>query len=236
MGLFDFLKKGKRQNGQSIEPLVNTDDRQNFSTSEPVYQPELVQTTQYPKCNCDGCPNQESCKYGHIIYDELDKTKLSLADKFMMLHTFDTFEPVGDYDDIATVEERHHQNKLRVLSKDRLISTLSYLEEQKRLYLNAGKCGRAYYNFMNMGGELQIVKETIKDYEKFTREKGRLDSVKTFILGQIDNEGSVLQVNIFKEYGELNKSDVAIIIKQMADENIIVREKSGNTFRLSRRC
>lgn len=118
----------------------------------------------YPKCNCDGCNRQETCKYGHIIYDDFDHSRLSLVDKFIMLYAFDSkrFEPKGNYSDIATSEERHNRNKLLKLDRNVLVKTLDYLQEEKKLYLDVGKCGKAYYNDMNMGGEMQLVKDSIK--------------------------------------------------------------------------
>lgn len=189
MGLFDFFRRKKQEklNAQETEaqfvveqeaedPVDNGQEQKKADSASysnviiQTKQSSEVQPKQYSKCNCDGCINQESCKYGHVIYDEFDKTKLSLADKFMMLHTFDNFEPVGDYDDIATIEERHYQKKLIKLNRNRILKTLSYLQEQKKLYLAVGKCGKAYYNFMNMGGELQLVKNTLKEYDKLYKE------------------------------------------------------------------
>lgn len=175
MGLFDFLRSKKVKNC-SIEQAVSEKICVELTPSEvETSAPEADNISNKhthmekprPKCNCDGCINQDSCKYGHVIYDEFDKTRLSLADKFVMLHTFDSFEPIGDFDDIATIEERHHQKKLMNLSKDKVLRTLNYLQEQKKLYLAVGKCGKAYYNFENMGAELQLVKETLKEYNKY---------------------------------------------------------------------
>lgn len=116
-----------------------------------------------PKCNCDGCPRQESCEYGHIIVDEITGERLTLADKFILKHAFDDYEPDGDeYTDIATIEERHHQKKLLPMEDAKLLRTLEYLDKQKKLYYEVGKCGQAYYRFMNMGEERKLVWETIQ--------------------------------------------------------------------------
>lgn len=155
MGLFAFFKKEKKHNPRLVDPYISTDVETGYSASVPV------QTPRYPKCNCDGCPNQESCRYGHIIYDEIDKKRLSLTDKFIMLHAFDKFVPVGDYEDIATIEECRNQNQLIKLDEEKIIRTLNYLQEEKNLYLAVGKCGRAYYNSMNLGGILKFVEECL---------------------------------------------------------------------------
>lgn len=88
---------------------------------------------------------------------------MTLANKFMFLHAFDNYEPNGDeYTDIATIEERHHRKKLLLMDEAKLLRTLEYLDKQKKLYYEAGKCGQAYYRFMNMGAERKLVWETIQ--------------------------------------------------------------------------
>lgn len=115
------------------------------------------------KCNCDGCPKQGDCQYGHIIYDEITKERMTLFDKFMMLHTFECEVSPNDFGIIATNEETHNRQLLLKLDKEVLYNTLNYLQEVKKAYLAFGKCGRSYFNFMKMGDEILLVKEVIKE-------------------------------------------------------------------------
>ena len=131
-----------------------------------IKQNNSVNETKQVKTNCNGCPNQDSCKYGFVIYDDIEHTRLTLAEKFIMLHTFDSFEPEGDYSDIATLEERHRGNLLMQMELDKLCRTLDYLEKQKSMYMSIGKCGRAYFNSMHIGDEINLLKNTIKCREK----------------------------------------------------------------------
>lgn len=156
IGVFLIFKKPKTKKEKitnRITTNVNTKDANNLRMS----------AKELPKCNCDGCPKQENCEYGHVIIDEITGERLTLADKFSFLHAFDNYEPSGDeYTDIATIEERHHQKKLLVMDESKLLRTLEYLDKQKKMYYEAGKCGRAYYSFMNMGAERKLVWETFQ--------------------------------------------------------------------------
>ena len=135
---------------------------------------DTKQEKAFSKCNCDGCPKQGECKYGHTIYDEFDGERLTLADKFIMLYAFDSFEPVGDYYDIATTEDRNNRNQLIKMDEEKLVKILEYLQEQKRLYLSFGKCGRAYYNFMKMGRELQLAEECLKFKRRILKDREKV--------------------------------------------------------------
>lgn len=69
-----------------------------------------VERKKYPKCNCDGCLKQESCEYGHVIYDEITKERMTLFDKFMMLGTFSMINKSDDGSILyATNEELHDE-------------------------------------------------------------------------------------------------------------------------------
>lgn len=126
-------------------------------------------TRTHPKCNCDGCPKQENCEYGHVVYDEFDG-RLSLFDKYMRLNCLEKFEDVYDLQDkIATNEELHNKKLLLKLDKQCLINTKTFLEAQKQWFLSQGKCGRSYFYFMNMHKEMQLVDEAIKDYDFYNR-------------------------------------------------------------------
>lgn len=126
----------------------------------------------YPKCNCDGCPKQEECEYGHTIYDEVTNERMTLVDKFMMLHALDGFECANDNNfNIATNEELHDKRLLLKLDEDTLGNTLHYLQNQKKQYIALGKCGRAYFNFMKIGDEIVLVKEAINEYNNNSMEQ-----------------------------------------------------------------
>ncbi len=156
IGVFLIFKKPKTKKAEITERIntdVNTKDASNLRMS----------AKELTKCNCDGCPNQDNCEYGYIVIDEITGERLTLADKFMLLHAFDNYEPEGDeYTDIATMEERHRQKILITMDEEKLLRTLEYLDKQKKLYYKVGKCGRAYYSFMNMGAERKLVWETIQ--------------------------------------------------------------------------
>lgn len=126
-----------------------------------IKQYSNVNFPKYPKTNCDGCQNQPFCKYGYVIYDDIENTKMTLVDKFTMLHAFDSFEPEGDWEDIANLTERHNGQMLMKMDMDKLHRTLDYLQKQKALYLAVGKCGRSYFNFMCINNEITLLKETI---------------------------------------------------------------------------
>lgn len=118
----------------------------------------------YPKCNCDGCSKQDSCTYGHIIYDEITRERMTLADKFIMLSALDNIEFKINCESTNTIpnEHLHDAKKLLTYTKDELINLLSYLQEQKKNYIEFGKCGRSYFNFMKMNAEIEMVKKAIK--------------------------------------------------------------------------
>lgn len=129
---------------------------------------------QFPKCNCDGCLKQENCKYGHTIYDEYTHERLSLADKFIMLSVFDELV----FDELNIVAESNDiiiddtcLTNVKLLLKqpyESLRNTLDYLQAEKKQYVSFGKCGRAYYNFMQMNNRINCVKKALKEYKSNT--------------------------------------------------------------------
>lgn len=151
-----------------IKPTIKLHHPQIASTSKVDTETSVKS---HPKCNCDGCPKQENCKYGHVISDEFEG-KLSLFDKYMLLNSFEKFEDVYDSQEkIATNEELHNLKLLLKLDKQCLINTKTFLEAQKQWLLSQGKCGRSYFYFMNMHKEIQLVDEAIKNYDFYNRDK-----------------------------------------------------------------
>lgn len=194
---------------------------------------KTIQASIYPKCNCDGCQKQDVCKYGHIIYDDLDGTKLSLADKYMFVNNDGINHPnPKEPEDIADNTQRHDLRKLRNLSKEQLLKTLEYLGEEKDFYCGYGKCGQAYYRLMNMHAEFQLVKEALKEYDSYHESLKNLSLVHPFILLKIKEDGFVLQKDVYREFNMIEKSKVTKVIAKMVDEDIIKKEKYSNTYKL----
>jgi len=135
--------------------------RNNNRFPESVNQYSNVNFPSYPKTNCDGCPNQHFCKYGYVVYDDFDNSKMTLVDKFTMLYALDNFEPEGNWEDIANLMERHNGQQLMEMDIDKLHRTLDYLQKQKALYLATGKCGRAEFNFLGINNEITLLKKII---------------------------------------------------------------------------
>lgn len=138
---------------------------------EPRYEetgksPGITPRNQRSNCNCNGCSKQNVCEYGYIIYDEFTKERLTLADKFIMLNTFkmDSFKPNIDrsIDIIWDIQDLSDAKKIITYPKDVIQNTLFYLQEEKKIYLAFGKCGRAYFNFMNMNGPINNLKSILK--------------------------------------------------------------------------
>lgn len=128
--------------------------------------PDITPRNQRSNCNCNGCSKQNVCEYGYIIYDEFTKERLTLADKFIMLNAFnmDSFKPYIDcsIDIIWNIQDLHDSEKINTYPKDVIQNTLFYLQEEKKIYLAYGKCGRAYFNFMNMNGPINNLKSILK--------------------------------------------------------------------------
>jgi len=188
---------------------------------------------QLAKCNCDGCPNQETCEYGYIIYDEFDG-HLSLADKFIFIGGCDVVKPVSNREDIIDTRFLRNKKELYKQSKEKLKNTLYFLQEQKKKIYSIGKCGKAFFKYDLMENEINFVKEVLRDYDSYYEQIKRKESIRPSILKQIEIGGYVLQVDIFKEFADFPRNEIANIIKQMELDEIIVREKSGNTYKLVR--
>lgn len=141
--------------------------------------PEKYSNTKRPKCNCDGCSRQENCEYGHVIYDEITNERMTLFDKFMMLHTFELNISAEGFGSIATDEESRNKRLLMKLDIATLHNTLNYLQEVKKAYLLFGKCGRAYFNFMKMGDEIALVEEAIQEYGAYKKQERPWDDSKS---------------------------------------------------------
>ena len=110
--------------------------------------------------------NQSLCEYGHIIYDEFTKERMTLADKFIMLNTFemDSFTPnLEPINIISDMQDLYDGKRIDTYPKDIVENTLSYLQEEKKLYLSFGKCGRAYFNYMKMNGPINNLKSVLKN-------------------------------------------------------------------------
>ena len=81
-----------------------------------------------------------------------------------MLSAFENIDfNIKDSDNVIPQEFLRDTRKLQQFSLEELKNTLSYLESIKTQYTNFGKCGKAYYNFMHMNSEIDVVKEAIKN-------------------------------------------------------------------------
>ena len=76
----------------------------------------------------------------------------------------DSFKPYIDcsIDIIWNIQDLHDSEKINTYPKDVIQNTLFYLQEEKKIYLAYGKCGRAYFNFMNMNGPINNLKSILK--------------------------------------------------------------------------
>ena len=189
----------------------------------------------YPKCNCDGCLRQESCEYGHVIYDEITNERMTLFDKFMMViiessDNFNIEKFSGSFGTIATNEEMSNKYSLLELDKNTLHNTLKYMEAVKKAYANFGKCGRAYFNFMKMGDEISLVKEAIREYDGYQMILKQKDSVKSYILERVNKEGEFKQEETYKSFRGIERKNVTSAVKELEKEGFIIREKYGNTY------
>lgn len=162
------------QNRTSAEQLQATQEMLNSSISQ-FYEALSFNNAQAhrnknqnrtAKCNCDGCPKQDTCEYGHIIYDDITHERMTLADKFIMLESFntDSFTPNLDNQGeiISNIQDLYSIKSISTYSKKIMQNTLFYLQEQKKLYLFYGKCGRAYFNLMNMNVPINNLKSALK--------------------------------------------------------------------------
>lgn len=124
-----------------------------------------------PKCNCNGCHKQDSCKYGHLIYDEFDNSKLNLSDKFIMnfsIEESNMHKIVWANKDTVGQNNKHNNRQLARENKIKLLNTLECLEEEKKWYLNVGKCGQQYFKFINGDGVITQLKDVIKKHDDYS--------------------------------------------------------------------
>lgn len=189
-----------------------------------------------PKCNCDGCPKQESCEYGHVIYDEFTHERMTLVDKYMMVALTSSSDEnnmlVSDFGIIATNEEIHDKRLLVKLDKEVLYNTLNYLQEVKKTYIAFGKCGRAYFNFMKMGDEISLVKEAIKEYDEYQEIFKQMNQIKSYIMDRLIKENEILQEALYKEFSDVERRCITNAVKELVKEGNVIREKSGNTYKI----
>lgn len=183
-----------------------------------------------PKCNCDGCPKQDACEYGHVVYDDITKERMSLFDKFMMLHTFDCCVSPEDFGNVATNKELHDKRLLLKLDKNVLYNTLNYLQEVKKVYLAFGKCGRAYFNFMKMGDEISLVKGAVREYDEYQAILKQQNLVKLYVLDRINKEGEFKQEKIYENFPDIERKNVTSAVKEMEKAGDIIREKCEKTY------
>lgn len=121
--------------------------------------------THKPSTNCDGCPNQNSCKYGYVIYDDFDGSRLTLLDKYIMVFGCSDLlsEIENKYSDVLNPNEfTYDKKKLELLSDSKLERRLKYIEEERFILLSAGKCGRAQYNDLNRKWEIKTIQEILQ--------------------------------------------------------------------------
>ena len=188
-------------------------------------------SVQYPKCNCDGCPKQENCQYGHVNSDWLDGSRLSLVDKFILVNgDLEPAEPPG----IATLSQRHDLQKLRALNKECLQETLKYLEQLRQFYYTCGKCGPAYFRFMNIQGELRLVKQALKEYDSYHENLKKLSLVHPYILKELDSHDFILQKDVYKKFDMIEKRKVSKVITRMEEKGLINTVKYSGTYKLVR--
>lgn len=222
MQKLEQLKKemGSGQDAEGIKDII----------AEAKVVQEKCSDVKYPKCNCDGCPKQDNCEYGHVIYDEITKKRMSLFDKFMMLHTFDCSVSPEDFGNVAANKELHDKRLLLELGKNVLYNTLNYLQEVKKVYLAFGKCGRAYFNFMKMGDEISLVKEAVREYDEYQAILKQQNLVKSYVLDRAYKEGEFKQEEIYKNFPDVERKNVTSAVRELEKSKCIIREKNGKTY------
>lgn len=185
-----------------------------------------------PKCNCDGCQKQENCEYGHVIYDEITRGRMSLFDKFAMVESLEFDVSTEKFGKIATIQELHDKRLLLKIDKNVLYNTLNYLQEMQKAYYAFGKCGRAYFNFMKMGDEISLVKEAIKEYDAYQKRVNQMAVIKTYIIDRLNKERDLLQLDLYKEFSGVERSWVTNAVRELVKENLIIREKFGKSYKI----
>lgn len=162
------IKSDVSDDQNNVDKTVVLDKEITYTLQDTQQKSLVVKKVQpsYPKCNCDGCYKQQTCTYGHMIYDEYTHERMTLADKFIMLTAFNNtgLSVDSEFDtEIIPDECLYDVRKLLNYSKAELVNTLSYLQEQKKKYKDFGKCGRNYFNFMKMNNSIEVIKKAIKE-------------------------------------------------------------------------
>lgn len=216
---------------QADEVLIEEVQQLDNNGVEPVFEDmENVFTyRKFPKCNCDGCHKQGNCQYGHVIYDEFTGERMSLFDKFMMLNVCETDFPEASIV-VATNEELHDMSLLMKLDKEALYETLEYLQNIKKWYYDYGKCGKAYFNFMKMGDEILLVKETIREYDEYHNMLSSIELLKKTIMYKVEKEQAFRQDKLYEEFDGIQRKWITTAVRQLEKEKLIVREKTGKTY------
>lgn len=209
---------------EEVQQLDNNGAESIFENTENVFT-----YRKFPKCNCDGCPKQDRCQYGHVIYDEFTRDRMTLADKFMLLDICKSDFPEASLV-VATNEELHDMSLLMKLDKDALCETLEYLKNIKKWYYDYGKCGKAYFSFMKMENEISLVKRTIKEYDEYHNMLNSIELLKKTIIYKLEKTNVLFQDDLYKEFYNIERSWVTKAVRQLEKEKIIVREKDGKSY------
>lgn len=158
-----------------------------------------------------------------------------MEDKFIMLHAFDGMMDVNTNKD-GLVDSLLLRSKIKLFqeSKEKIENTIQYLENKKKKILECGKCGKAYWNNTRLNSIIDEFKQAVLVYDIEKEKLKKIGQVESYVLEKIDSDAFILQKDVFKVYEEVDKSQVANIIKKMVTEGKIEREKSGNTYKLMR--
>lgn len=209
---------------------LHEEPQQENSKIESTVAENVVSYHKFPKCNCDGCPRQEKCRFGHVIYDEFSGERMTLFDKFMLLDICGNDMPPEGSVTLATNEELHDMQLLMKLDKDAICETLDYLLEMKKWYYAYGKCGKAYFSFMKMENEISLVKESIRQYDEYHSVLNSIELLKKTIIYKAEKEETFPQEELYKEFEKFERSWITTAVRQLEKEKIIIREKKGKTY------
>jgi hypothetical protein len=90
---------------------------------------------------CDDCPKQQSCEYGFIVTDKIEKRKMALWEKYIML------QPPIHNSKRAEWSNKFSKRKFIVDDVDWLTEYLEHEKESYNKIRQFGKCGVAYARF-----------------------------------------------------------------------------------------
>lgn len=130
------------------------------------FKKEIKPQTQQPKRttsnNCNGCKNQNSCKYGFYTYDSIDKRQWSLWEKYIHLGIEENSSSVQHPERINELISKYtKQKEFTKADEPWLKEYLSFEESQLLSLKNVGKCGNAYIRYMRLGDSITSIKETL---------------------------------------------------------------------------